>query len=449
MRRWTDGRRWGASRVGGGGFLVYTESSESLSPPPTAHSDGPRPPYRRPEQLVKQTYSTSMTDASTGKVKKFHVVAYAAKRPSHSDVQHPLPLPHQLPLLANLKVAPGIWPESEIRRESESNTAPRRPTQVDTLISPVHGVQGGQGGQPSGPIVPSYGPYESTAPSYTRPMSGPRPRTPSHPIGHQLDGLSAGGSMDRYHPYHRNRPPPFTGINEYPPRRGSLPAPSSAPSYPAEYSPYQDIPAQSIYKDRPYADTPHPQSAPPSGPSTILPSLPPPPHPYPAPYPTDNRYETYPRSNAPMRSPTYYSRGPPMTVPDTGVPMYGSMYPGPGSGGGTRRDDIISPIQSTSPSTSQLSRSPRYNMSSLPIQEGGQSGYGQPCSVPVTLPPLRLAIDETQFPPKGPSTTTSPASHALPLASYPQQYPSRPPDILDNYGYPHAASVGVKYERTQ
>lgn len=25
MRRWTDGRRWGASRVGGGGFLVYTE----------------------------------------------------------------------------------------------------------------------------------------------------------------------------------------------------------------------------------------------------------------------------------------------------------------------------------------------------------------------------------------------------------------------------------------
>jgi len=25
MRRWTDGRKWGASRVGGGGFLVYTE----------------------------------------------------------------------------------------------------------------------------------------------------------------------------------------------------------------------------------------------------------------------------------------------------------------------------------------------------------------------------------------------------------------------------------------
>jgi hypothetical protein len=25
MKRWTDGRRWGASRVGQGGFLLYSE----------------------------------------------------------------------------------------------------------------------------------------------------------------------------------------------------------------------------------------------------------------------------------------------------------------------------------------------------------------------------------------------------------------------------------------
>lgn len=30
MRRWTDGRRWGASRVGGGGFLVYTECAHQF-----------------------------------------------------------------------------------------------------------------------------------------------------------------------------------------------------------------------------------------------------------------------------------------------------------------------------------------------------------------------------------------------------------------------------------
>jgi hypothetical protein len=31
MRRWTDGRRWGASRVGGGGFLVYTEYVHAIA----------------------------------------------------------------------------------------------------------------------------------------------------------------------------------------------------------------------------------------------------------------------------------------------------------------------------------------------------------------------------------------------------------------------------------
>jgi hypothetical protein len=30
MRRWTDGRRWGASRVGGGGFLVYAEYAKFI-----------------------------------------------------------------------------------------------------------------------------------------------------------------------------------------------------------------------------------------------------------------------------------------------------------------------------------------------------------------------------------------------------------------------------------
>jgi hypothetical protein len=25
MKRWTDGKRWGASRVGQGGFLLYAE----------------------------------------------------------------------------------------------------------------------------------------------------------------------------------------------------------------------------------------------------------------------------------------------------------------------------------------------------------------------------------------------------------------------------------------
>lgn len=33
----------------------------------------------RPDSLIKQTYSTTMTHPVTGKVKKFHVVAYSSK----------------------------------------------------------------------------------------------------------------------------------------------------------------------------------------------------------------------------------------------------------------------------------------------------------------------------------------------------------------------------------
>jgi hypothetical protein len=86
--------------------------------------------------------------------------------------------------------------------------------------------------------------------------------------------------------------------------------------------------------------------------------------------------------------------------------------------------------------TSPVSRSPRYMMPSPPI----------PAPPPdlvqahVTLPPLRLALDENQLPTKVPSTTTSPASHALPLAPAAQTYqqPPQPPqlnDLYDKYGY--------------
>ena len=104
--------------MGGGGFLVYTEyvgispesrlgpipcgmshranasrSSDNLSPPPSRgtgtdymgrpHSGHGYAPYGRsalkPESLIKQTYSTTMTHPVTGKAKKFHVVAYSSK----------------------------------------------------------------------------------------------------------------------------------------------------------------------------------------------------------------------------------------------------------------------------------------------------------------------------------------------------------------------------------
>ncbi|ORX39231.1 Gti1/Pac2 family-domain-containing protein [Kockovaella imperatae] len=122
MRRWTDGRRWGASRVGGGGFLVYTETNENMSPPTSHDMYGD---YRRSarEPLIKQTYSTTMSNPATRKQKKFHVVAYSSKHNPQGDAHNPLPLPHQLPLLASLTITPGIWPEWEHRRDEASPTA--------------------------------------------------------------------------------------------------------------------------------------------------------------------------------------------------------------------------------------------------------------------------------------------------------------------------------------
>lgn len=417
-------------------------SSESPSPPPTAHSDsGPRSSTRRADQLVKQTYSTSMTDAATGKINKFHVVAYASKRHPQGDGQNPLPLPHHLPLLANLKVVPGIWPEWEQRRDSDPATGSKKPIHVEALIAPINTT-----GAPGGPPYSAFGPGPSGVPQYQqRPMSGPRPRTPPNGMGHQMNAAAASsGSMDRYHPYSRNRPPPFPGINEYPPRRTSLPAPHTAPCY-AAYPPYQNIAPD--YREPPYPDLPYPQSAPPSGPlSALPPQVPPPPHAYPSGYVAD-RYDPYNRPGFSMRSPPFYAR-PPLGA-DTGMPLYGTG--GEVAGMASRRDPEqgISPISAVSPITSSSSRSPRLSMSTLLSSDvpTGQGYAPGPASSALTLPPLRMALDGNQLPPKVISTTTSPASHALPLGNYTTNYPTKAPEVLNGYGYQNPSMQKMKYER--
>ncbi|WVR08843.1 hypothetical protein IAU60_005901 [Kwoniella sp. DSM 27419] len=232
MRRWTDGRRWGASRVGGGGFLVYTESSESLSPPPS-RSESPYPQgngyyptpssSRRPESLIKQTYSTTMTHPVTGKVKKFHVVAYSSKRNPQGDAHNPLPLPHQLPALSSLKVTPGIWPEWENRRENEY-PARRSMGPGGSLAPPSQSAPVTAMSSPSGP------PYSVLAPPTAYPASAARPPSP--------------GREAMYGPRPYPPPPPFPrGAYD---NRGSpaLPPPSGGPGpvrgpggYPAPYPP--------------------------------------------------------------------------------------------------------------------------------------------------------------------------------------------------------------------
>ncbi|WWC72869.1 uncharacterized protein I206_106833 [Kwoniella pini CBS 10737] len=240
MRRWTDGRRWGASRVGGGGFLVYTESSESLSPPPS-RSDSPYGQHngyypgpsssRRSESLIKQTYSTTMTHPVTGKLKKFHVVAYSSKHNPQGDVHNPLPLPHQLPALASLRVTPGIWPEWEHRREQEFGATGRRPPSASgtAFIPPSQSAPVTAVSSPNGP------PYSVVVPPTAYPAPSPRPGSP------RGDGMF--GRPFPPPPYPQNR---FDGRGSpaLPPPQGNFRGPSApyTPSYPQppRRDPYDD-----------------------------------------------------------------------------------------------------------------------------------------------------------------------------------------------------------------
>ncbi|WWC63795.1 uncharacterized protein I303_106400 [Kwoniella dejecticola CBS 10117] len=236
MRRWTDGRRWGASRVGGGGFLVYTESSESLSPPPS-RSDSPygQPngyypgpsSSRRTESLIKQTYSTTMTHPVTGKLKKFHVVAYSSKHNPQGDAHNPLPLPHQLPALSSLRVTPGIWPEWEHRREQEFGATGRRPPSASgtAFIPPSQSAPVTAVSSPNGP------PYSVVVPPTAYPAPSPRPGSP------RGDGMF--GRPFPPPPYPQNR---FDGRASpaLPPPQGNLRGPSAPYTPPYPQAPRRD-----------------------------------------------------------------------------------------------------------------------------------------------------------------------------------------------------------------
>ncbi|OCF40426.1 hypothetical protein I317_05794 [Kwoniella heveanensis CBS 569] len=329
MRRWTDGRRWGASRVGGGGFLVYTESSESLSPPPSRsespypHGNGfyPGPSSSlRPESLIKQTYSTTMTHPVTGKVKKFHVVAYSSKRNPQGDAHNPLPLPHQLPTLSSLKITPGIWPEWENRRENEyppvrRTGAPGGPS--SSFAPPSQSAPTTAVSSPNGP------PFSVHTPPTAFPAGGARPRPPSP-------------GRDRSYPPNAYPPPQSFPRTSYdnraqsalpPPQQGPVRGPSDSGAY---ASPYQHPPRRDLY-DVPGGPPNRHMSQPPMYPfsqsSSHLPGggserF----HPYPVPPrsgPGSARVPSYPSSTNSSAN----SSAPALNMPTTPTDGFGSGHP--------------------------------------------------------------------------------------------------------------------------
>ncbi|WVW79594.1 hypothetical protein I302_101563 [Kwoniella bestiolae CBS 10118] len=443
MRRWTDGRRWGASRVGGGGFLVYTESSESHSPPP-ARSDSPYGQHngyypgpsssRRQESLIKQTYSTSMTHPVTGKLKKFHVVAYSSKHNPQGDAHNPLPLPHQLPALASLRVTPGIWPEWEHRREQEFGATGRRPPSASSSSSnfmppsqsaPVTAVS-----SPNGP------PYSVVVPPTAFPASG-------HPPSPRNDGGNGNGMYGRPFP----PPPPIYPRNGYDdrnspalpplPPQGNLRGPSApypqppprrdqydtSAGYPGRHMSvppmYPNQPPPGSERFHPYGmqsrNTNRVTSYPP--PSASIPSTPTdremgsPSQQYPFAYsrPDSRGYETKPNPERLSPETTFRADGntDPRRYPsnnENGTGTGHSRQVSNASASASRAEgsptqnspNTSSRLQPPSNSTNDLGlaaasgRSPKMSISSTLLNTPGTGTAGQG----VTLPPLRTTLDK-------------------------------------------------------
>ncbi|ORY33026.1 Gti1/Pac2 family-domain-containing protein [Naematelia encephala] len=387
MRRWTDGRRWGASRVGGGGFLVYTESSDSHSPPP--RNDSPHhayPNYNAPpghysnpkqaESLVKQTYSTTMTHPVTAKFKKFHVVAYSSKHNPQGDAHNPLPLPHQLPLLANLKIPPGIWPEWEHRREEVY--AGRRRDGPGPQSAPVTAFPSPEAHAYRHPTSP--GGHEA----YPYPGPGAGRQAPFYPgrpdpyMGRHMSQPPAYPPNERYHPYYTNGPRPGGGgLGGGGGGGGSGVAPGGAGGR---------IPSEPYYRDRDPSPS-HPYGQP--YPSNQYPS---------DPYAASNNGMYNPRTReyyldeapplqqaAIKRSPEINTRPPPLPNTNSNINVNGnSTSTSERNSNGT----LQPPAGPMMPDPTVAGRSPKMSIGSNLLNPDSVTSGG------LTLPPLRMTIDE-------------------------------------------------------
>jgi hypothetical protein len=249
--------------------LTHFRSSDSLSPPPS-RPDSPTynqyyngressngTPPRRPEPLVKQTYSTSMTHPVTHKIKKFHVVAYSSKRNPQGDGSNPLPLPHQLPNLANIKITPGIWPDWETRRDdynSRRTTSARHPSPSHPPPPPAH-PHAPPHHFPAGPGTPvtaTAAPYPPAPEMYRPPSPGAFAPPPPGPDGRPPE---APAPHDRrypvYPPYDMYDRPPYP-YDMYPPPDRYYDRYHPYYHHPRDYPPSHMPPPDYRYDDRYY-----------------------------------------------------------------------------------------------------------------------------------------------------------------------------------------------------
>lgn len=183
IERWTDGIRWGPSRVRDE-FLFYHEkgtTSGSVDPGYSSESDmspttemNPRPSQRR-DTLIKQTYSVFLQNK--GK-RKWHMIAYFTQ-----DTVDYLRTVDDLPELAAIQVPPGAYVparcskgrlRSAARKMSISNSA------VPVSSYPAQPLQRERRFRREGDYMPHPSPYSYSPTSYFLSPPPPSALPPSH-----------------------------------------------------------------------------------------------------------------------------------------------------------------------------------------------------------------------------------------------------------------------------
>ncbi|KAI0268828.1 Gti1/Pac2 family-domain-containing protein [Gloeopeniophorella convolvens] len=168
IERWTDGIRWGPSRVRDE-FLFYSEREldvelEVITQPFSLHLP-PGSYYGRPrERLIKQTYSVHVDLAGRGR-RKWHLIAYFTQETIDN-----LYTIDDYPELASLQVPPG-------RFRSARCVKGRPPKDQSENVGPYSTSHHSRS--------PTYAPYPTSVVSPPSPMDPPVwPKAPIHGLGH-------------------------------------------------------------------------------------------------------------------------------------------------------------------------------------------------------------------------------------------------------------------------
>ncbi|KAF8902899.1 hypothetical protein CPB84DRAFT_1775145 [Gymnopilus junonius] len=227
IERFTEGRRWTASRVREE-FLFYYEK---YSPPPDANHPGNNQPPRDWDQLVKQTYSVWV---ETGKGRrKWHLTAYFT--PATYDQ---LGTVDDIPSLRDLVVPEGTFTSTRTgksRTKTDNNNrtdATKAATNVSRTFAPFPSYQNqAQNGSPSLAPVLMHEPYQNRrseatqSPVYEQSPSPDSPENLSPYIPSQVPYSGLGGSSSSFTNQNYTMSPTSASPRAFSPAHGSRPYP--------------------------------------------------------------------------------------------------------------------------------------------------------------------------------------------------------------------------------